>query len=135
VAPRAFVGLVLAAGLVVAAGCSAPLDITKTANLDPGAESTKFYDLKGQAGDQTLYVDVTATDGEVNAYIILAGKIDAFDKAGSAKTKAEAAAGSALNTKSASISAPVPAKTDVRVAVELAGTKKTSITVKMTNKK
>ena len=49
--------------------------------------------------------------------------------------RAKAAADSKLKTKSASLSAVIPPKSDSRVVVTIAGPKKTDVTVKMTNKK
>ena len=120
--------------LVATAGCSGRLDQTVTATLDNGGDYLKTYDLKGQPTEQTLKVDVTSTESDVDVFIVLADKVEEFEKA-NGDARAKVAADSKLKTKSASLSAVIPPKTDSRVIVQLAGMKKTEVTVKMTNKK
>ena len=129
---RASVWVCLA--VVLGAGCTAPLDRTATVTLDHGGDYLKTYDLDGQPKEQTIKVEVTAPDSEVDVFIITADKQAEFDKA-TGEGRVKAAAASQIRTNKASISATVPPKTDVRVLVQLVGTKKTEATIRMTNRK
>jgi HSP20 family molecular chaperone IbpA len=126
------VGLVAVCGLM---GCTAPLDITKKFTLDVGGDYSKQFDLPEQPKEQTIKAEMTSTESDVDVFIIPADKQAAFDKATNSEARAAAAAASQLKTKSATVSATIPPKTEVRVLVQIVGMKKTEVTLKMTNRK
>ena len=115
-------------------GCTAPLDETKTVTLDHGDAYLKTFDLPNQPKEQTLRVEATSTESEVDVFIVLADKQADFDKA-TGEGRVKAAAASSLRTKDAKISATIPPKTESRVLVQLVGLKKTEVKIRMTNKK
>jgi len=108
--------------------------MTKKFTLDVGGDYSKQFDLPEQPKEQTIKVEMTSTESDVDVFIILADKQADFDKV-HGDARAAAAAASQLKTKSATISATVPPKTEVRVLVQIVGTKKTEVTLRMTNRK
>ncbi|HUR55439.1 MAG TPA: hypothetical protein VMZ71_14995 [Gemmataceae bacterium] len=131
--PRACVWVCLAV-MCGLSGCAAPLDESKKFTLDQGGDISKQFDLTEQPKEQTIKVELTSSETDVDVFIILADKQAEFDKS-SGEKRVAAAAASQLKTKSATITAVVPPKTEVRILVQLAGIKKTDVSLRMTNKK
>jgi hypothetical protein len=122
--------VLVALGLVALAGCGpGKLDVSKTLEVDSG--EGRAVDCPAVAKPQTIAVEFTSSDADVNVYLFK--EEDAKGEDGIVTSDASKALGKARG-KTGNFSAEVPENTATRVIVRGAA-KKTKVDIKVTNKK
>ncbi len=130
-------GLLALLALVGLTGCGpGKLDETKSFTLDFKGEPGKSFTLPSQSAEQALTVEVTA-DHEVDVFVVPAKNQKDFDEAFNYKGRSEKSIASKKGVKTDSLTATVPPNEEVAVAVYMSASnsEKTSVQLKMTNKK
>jgi hypothetical protein len=110
-------------------GCQTRLDVERTIMVDPGV--VKTLEIDGPRYEQKVTVTVSSPDAAVNAYVCLFKDSDEVANAVEANKSSDKVLARQEKTQDATLTATVPAKTNVAVILTCASAKAATVKLKV----